>query len=291
MDPQNSTGVLGAVGDLVEDVVVLLHESLHVASDTPSTVTRRRGGSAANVVEAARRAGGRARFIGQVGDDAVGSWLVRELEELGAEVAVRTGGRTGTVVVLVDSTGERSMLPDRAAATALDRPEHSWLDGLHTLHVPFYSLVGEPLATTVRTLAMWAHERGIAVSVDASSVSVLEHVGVETSLDLMASLAPEVVLANELEAATLGDGLTPARLGATVVVVKHGADPAEVRLADGTTRTVPAIAVPGVRDTTGAGDGFAAGFLIEWAASHDAVAATRHGHDVAAAAVRRASGL
>ena len=138
---------------------------------------------------------------------------------------------------------------------------------------------------------MWAHERGIAVSVDASSVSVLEHVGVETSLDLMASLAPEVVLANELEAATLGDGLTPARLGATVVVVKHGADPAEVRLADGTTRTVPAIAVPGVRDTTGAGDGFAAGFLIEWAASHDAVAATRHGHDVAAAAVRRASGL
>ena len=64
-----------------------------------------------------------------------------------------------------------------------------------------------------------------------------------------------------------------------------------VRLADGTTRTVPAIAVPGVRDTTGAGDGFAAGFLIEWAASHDAVAATRHGHDVAAAAVRRASGL
>ena len=46
-----------------------------------------------------------------------------------------------------------------------------------------------------------------------------------------------MVLANELEAATLGDGLTPARLGATVVVVKHGADPAEVRLADGTTRT------------------------------------------------------
>jgi len=291
MNSNPDVGVLGAVGDLVEDVVVLLHESLHVASDTPSTVTRRRGGSAANVIEAARHAGAGARFIGQVGDDAVGSWLVRTLEDLGAEVAVHVGGRTGTVVVLVDHTGERSMLPDRAACTELDRPEPSWLDGLHTLHVPFYSLIGEPLATTVRTLAGWAHERGIAVSVDASSVSVLEAVGVETSLDMMAALAPQVVLANELEAATLGAGLEPRRLGADVVVVKHGALPAELRLADGTSVAVPAIAVPGVRDTTGAGDGFAAGFLVEWAASHDAVAAARRGHEVAAAAVRRASGL
>lgn len=291
MNSKTDVGVLGAVGDLVEDVVVLLHESLHVASDTPSTVTRRRGGSAANVIEAARRAGGRARFIGQVGDDAVGSWLVRELEDLGAEVSVHTGGRTGTVIVLVDQTGERSMLPDRAACTELDHPDPSWLDGLHTLHVPFYSLVGEPLASTVRTLAAWAHQRGIAVSVDTSSVSVLEAVGVEPSLDRMAALAPQVVLANELEAATLGDALQPRRLGAEVVVVKHGAQPAELRLADGTTVSVPAVTVPGVRDTTGAGDGFAAGFLMEWAASHDAVAATRHGHEVAAAAVRRASGL
>lgn len=284
-------GVLGTVGDLVEDVVVLLHEAMHVASDTPSTVTRRRGGSAANVVESARRAGARARFIGQVGDDAVGAWLIRELEDLGAEVAVRVGGRTGTVVVLVDASGERSMLPDRAAALQLDHPDPAWLDGLHTLHVPFYSLVGEPLSSTVRTLATWAHERGITVSVDASSASVLEQVGVQASLDLIASLAPQVVLANELEAATLGEGLTPGRVGAEVVVVKHGADPAEVHLADGTTTAVAAITVPGVRDTTGAGDGFAAGFLVEWAVSHDAVAAVRHGHEVAAAAVRRASGL
>lgn len=291
MDSPSSNGALGSVGDLVEDIVVLLHEPLHVASDTPSTVVRRRGGSAANVVEAARRAGGRARFIGQVGDDAVGTWLVRELEQLGAEVAVRAAGRTGTVVVLVDGTGERSMLPDRAAATELDRPDPAWLDGLHTLHVPVYSLVGEPLATTVHTLAGWARERRIAVSVDASSESVLEQIGIEESLALIASLAPQVVLANEREAAVLGDGLTPHRVRADVVVVKHGADPAEVRLADGRTELVPAIAVPGVRDTTGAGDGFAAGFLMEWAESHDAVAAARRGHEVAAEAVRRASGL
>jgi sugar/nucleoside kinase (ribokinase family) len=44
-----------------------------------------------------------------------------------------------------------------------------------------------------------------------------------------------------------------------------------------------------VRDTTGAGDAFAAGFLIAMADGADPIAATTHGHEVAADAVRRAS--
>jgi sugar/nucleoside kinase (ribokinase family) len=281
--------MLGSVGDLVEDVVVRLHEEVNVASDTRATVTRRRGGSAANVVAAACRAGGAARFIGQVGDDPTGHVLTDALMTDGADVVVRRAGRTGAIVVLVDVAGERTMLSDRGACTDLADPQRSWLDGLHTLHLPFYSLVGEPLAATSATLAEWATERGILVSVDASSSAVLQHVGPGRALARMAALRPRVVLANELEAATLGPRLHPDHLGGAMVIVKHGAHAAVVTRPGQAPVEVPAEVIAGVHDTTGAGDAFAAGLLLALADDADPIEATRHAHHVAAAAVRLAS--
>ncbi len=278
--------LLGAVGDLVEDVVVQLLEAVNVASDTRSVVTRRRGGSAANMVEAACRAGGRARFIGQVGDDAAGRWLTEQLESVGADVMVRWRGRTGTIVVLVDPSGERTMLADRAACVELSDPDRAWLDGLHTLHVPYYSLVGEPLTSTTVTLAEWANEAGIRVSVDASSAALLEHDGADAALTRMAALHPQVVFANELEAAVLGDGLRPDMLGGATVIVKRGPRPATVWRSGHDPVDVAARELTEVKDTTGAGDAFAAGVLLALADGADAVTAVGHGHDVAAAALR-----
>ena len=281
--------MLGSVGDLLEDVVVRLHERVNEASDTQATVIRRRGGSAANVVAAACRAGGRARFIGQVGDDPTGHVLTDALVAQGAQVEVRRAGRTGTIVVLVDVLGERTMLSDRGACTDLADPQPQWLDGLHTLHIPYYSLVGEPLATTSATLASWAVERGIRVSIDASSSAVLERVGAARALAHIASLQPSVVLANELEAAMLGPHLHPDRLGGALVIVKHGGEPAVVLRPDSAPVSVPARDVRAVHDTTGAGDAFAAGLLLALAEGADALSATERAHAVAAAAVRRAS--
>jgi sugar/nucleoside kinase (ribokinase family) len=278
--------LLGAVGDLVEDVVVHLLEEVNVASDTRSVVTRRRGGSAANLIEAACRAGGRARFIGQVGDDPTGRWLTEQLESVGADVVVRWRGRTGTIVVLVDPSGERTMLADRAACVELDDPDPAWLDGLHTLHIPYYSLVGEPLATTTTTLARWANERGVRVSVDASSAALLDHDGADAALDRMAALHPHVVIANELEARVLGAGLHPDRLGGSAVVIKHGPQPAQLWQAGRPPVEVPGVPIGDVRDTTGAGDAFAAGLLLALADGEDLTAATVHGHDVAASFLR-----
>jgi sugar/nucleoside kinase (ribokinase family) len=283
------TAVLGAIGDLVEDVVVRLHGTVNIASDTVAEVTRRRGGSAANVVEAACRAGSTARFIGQIGDDATGEWLAAHLRSLGADVTVRRAGRTGTVVVLVHPGGERTMLSDRAACVELRDPDPTWLDGLSVLHVPYYSLTAEPLATTATTLAAWANERGITVSVDASSEALIHADGPDVALARIVAVAPAVVLANELEAAALGERLEPSHLGGATVVVKRGGGPVTI-VRDGVPAVeVPAIALDDVRDTTGAGDAFAAGFLIALAAGADAVDATRAGHRVAADAVRRVS--
>lgn len=281
--------MLGAIGDLVQDVVVHLRESVNIASDTKALIVHRRGGSAANVVAAACLAGGSARFIGQVGDDATGRGLTDALAATGADVVVRRAGRSGTVIALLDVAGERTMLTDRGASRDLDNPEAKWLDGLDTLHIPLYSLVGEPLATTAITLAQWAFARDIAISIDTSSAAVLEQVGPSTAIDIIRSLRPRVVLANELEAATLGKALHPGNLAGALVVVKQGALPALVFQSGQQPRGVAANTLANVTDTTGAGDAFAAGFLLSLAADNDPIGAARRGHEVAAAAIQRAT--
>ena len=166
--------MLAALGDLVEDVIVRLDGPVNVASDTHATISRRRGGSAANVAARAASLGHRARFLGQVGSDAIGTALIAELTDDGVDASmVRRGGSTGTIVALVDHRGERSMLTDRRACLDLGHPDPSWLDGASTLHVPFYSLATGTIATTSSTVIGWARERGVAVSIDVSSTAIM----------------------------------------------------------------------------------------------------------------------
>jgi sugar/nucleoside kinase (ribokinase family) len=277
--------MLAAIGDVVDDIVVRLGGPIRTATDTPASIARRRGGSAANVATAAGRITGRARFLGQVGDDATADLLIGELAADGVDTSfVRRAGRSGSIVVLVDAAGERSFLTDPGSARLLDDPRTEWLDGVDVLHVPFYSLVDEPLATTARTLAAWAAERSIAVSVDVSSVSVLEAYGVDAAVAAITALRPSVVFANADEARLLRiDG----EVAGAATFVKHGAAPAVVHVG-GAAITVPAIGLPTVADTTGAGDAFAAGVLTA-AWSTDPGAACLAGHAAAADLLRERS--
>ena len=251
--------MLATLGDLVEDVIVRLGGPINVASDTPATIGRRRGGSAANTAAVAARRGLPARFLGQVGDDAIGTALLAELAADGVDVThVRRGGDTGTIVALVDHRGERTMLTDRRACTALERPDPAWLDGIDVLHVPLYSLAVEPVAATATAVIGWAKRRGVAVSIDVSSTAVMSDMGVDTVRSLLERLQPAIVLANRDEAALLEiDG----PVAGAITIVKRGADPAAAYAPGRDVVEVPAIAVDAVDDTTGAGDAFTAGLL------------------------------
>lgn len=278
--------MLGCVGDLLDDVVVQRLAPVRHGADTPSIIVRRRGGSAANVAAAAARAGYRSRFIGQVGDDPAGRMLVDELTALGVDVRVRRRGRTGTVVALVDQDGERTMLTDQGTSTELALVEAAWATGLHTLHVPLYSLAVEPLATSARSLIDIARRSGATISVDLSSVTVLDSLGTAAVEDLLRLVAPDVVLANVDEAEHLGaDRL--ASCEARVVVVKRGARPAVVAVRGEPPVEVPPSDVAAAPDTTGAGDAFAGGFLPALAEGISAVEAVVVGHRVAAAHLTR----
>ncbi|MCL1592780.1 MAG: PfkB family carbohydrate kinase [Actinomycetia bacterium] len=274
--------MLCCIGDLVEDVVVRLSSEIAERSDSDVTITRRQGGSAANVAVSAARAGAASRFIGMVGSDAIGAALIAQLCAAGVDARVQRQGSTGTIVVLVEPGGERSMLPDRAASTDLRVPAPDDLQGVTWLHIPAYSLVVEPLASAAIDAIRVVHRSGGRISIDTSSTAIIEHVGVDVFVELLSSLAPNVVFCNEDEGAMLGVEQRNGLPSVELTVMKAGGQPARAYSGGSVIAAVPANFVEDITDTTGAGDAFAAGFIIAAMESDDVSAAIASGHRHAA---------
>ena len=241
------------LGDLLLDVVVRLEGPIAEDTDTYGRTRVGAGGQAANVAAWAAALGGRARFVGKRARDAVGRLLADELRGRGVEVVgpeVESG--TGTVVSVATPNGARTMLSDRGVSTDF-RPEEldpAWQDDCEWLPLPGYSLVAPPLRDTALAAAALAP----GVSVDLSSTSAIEAAGVPQFRAAVAEARPEVVFANEAESALVGE------VEARTVVVKRGRRGCIVRRADGAVELEAVAAV--VVDSTGAGDAFAAGFLL-----------------------------
>ncbi len=276
-----------SIGDLISDIVVELEAGYRAGTDTDASVARRRGGSAANVAAAAIAAGGRARFVGKVGADRLGDELLSELERCGVETCVERGGRTGTVVSIVDLAGERSMLTDRGSAGELSQLPARALERASALHVPLYALLVEPLATLVCDVFATAAKRGVLTSADASSVPVVETFGPAAVIEWCQRNGVQVLFCNDDEYDALGGVGPPDSL---LIIQKRGASPAVVHLSAESVE-VPAVAGVTVVDSTGAGDAFAAGLLVARCGGADWTTAVQNGHAVAAKAVAQLGAL
>ena len=277
--------MLTVIGDLVADLIVLGGDRLARGTDNPAEVRLTRGGSAANVAAAAA---GRhsVRFIGRVGADTLGETLAHELAATGVDVRVQRQGRTGAIVILVDDDGERTMITDRGAAAELDAIEPTWLDDSQHVHFPLYGFADAGSRSALIEAAAALRSRGIPISLDLSSTATMRLLGPAALASLIDALAPDVVFANADEAALVTEfGLAVA----DVYVVKRGGDPV-LLTTDGVTTEVR-VDREDVVDSTGAGDAFAAGYLVAILEGAAPQRAARAGCDLARTALRRAGAL
>lgn len=261
------------VGDLVLDVVLAPDGPLRPGTDVSGRVSIFQGGSAANTARWLARLGIPTQLIGSVGRDHAGRTLIAALRSDGVTTrVVRSGGaRTGRIGVLVTNDGERAFVADRGAADLL-RPTDlraAWFAGADVIHLPAYSLLGEPLGLAGRRAVAMGRTAGALISLDLASAAPLLAGGRRAALDLVRGVAPDLVLATAGELAALigpsGRGELRAVDLAPIVVVKRGPGGVSVLIRDGgpsrfDVATRPILAA----DTTGAGDAFDAGFIAEW---------------------------
>lgn len=251
--------VLCTLGDLLLDVIVRLEQPLEPGTDAAAQTRTGAGGQAANVAAWAAALGAEARFVGKRGDDPAASLAAGELARLGVTVfGPVVLGRNGVVVSIVGEEGERAMASDRGVAPTLsaDELEPAWFEGATHLHLSGYSLMSSPIDAAATRAAGLVRAGGGTVSVDLASRRVIVDFGPERLRRVLGQLGPELVFANEEERAELGP---EAAVDATWVL-KRGAAGAAVER-DGQKSEFPAVPAK-VIDTTGAGDAFAAGYLV-----------------------------
>ncbi len=272
--------MLLTIGDLYEDVLVRLTGDPIRGHDTTVRSARVRGGSAANVAAIDGEIGGTPRFVGQVGNDAIGRSLVDDLRSRGVEVLVRHVGGTGIVVTLL-AGGSRSRLVDRGASRRLSTIDPNVLAGASQLYLAANAFVDDPLATAVDRLLGDVRDHRIAVTLGGPSQADLQTFGSDAFLALVAAVAPDSLVLNRAEHAALG---LPARTGvpgAVHTIITAGRRPTVVVDHHDQARSVEVRPLE-VRDHTGAGDGFLAGYLTSRRTGADAVSAVHAGHRVAA---------
>jgi sugar/nucleoside kinase (ribokinase family) len=245
------------LGDVLLDMVVLLSEALAPGGDVRASNRAGAGGQAANVAAWAAELGAEGRCIAKRGSDPAGELVARELAARGVELVGPVGeGPTGVVVSIVHDA-DRSLASDRGAAPSLAPQEldAAWL-ACDVLHLSGYALMREPIASTALLAARLARRQEARVSVDIAAWTEIREYGPVRFRQLLDELAPDVLFATEAEWELLGG----AYLTAPVGVLKRGARGCTVFTEDAKLDFAALDAE--VRDPTGAGDAFAAGFLL-----------------------------
>lgn len=232
------------------------------------------GGAPANVLACLNKCGKKTAFIGKVGNDMHGQFLVDVLKDSGIctdGVVVDDSVFTTLAFVALSDSGERSFSfarkPGADTCLTQDELKEEIIRDSKVFHIGSLSLTAEPAkGTTFKALEI-AKEAGCIISYDPNYRAPLWD-SKETAIEGMRSVVSyaDVMKISDEETALLTDIAEPegaakklVDMGVSIVAVTLGAEGALVCTKDGS------VVVSGYKadmvDTTGAGDSFWGGFL------------------------------
>jgi sulfofructose kinase len=216
------------------------------------------GGPVATAMVALSRLGARVKFIGKVGDDDFGEYVLSELGREGVdteEVVVERGKTSQFAFIMVDEhTGKRTILWTRGSVSNLS-PHDVMRESVRSGEI---LLVDDLEVEAALSAAALARETGVQVVVDASSN--------RKGMKKLARLADHLIATESFVHSLTGvgsvvDGLVMlAKSGPRVACATRG-DLGSIAVSGEDIFECPAFSVP-VKDTTGAGDVFHAGYVF-----------------------------
>lgn len=239
------------------------------------------GGAPANVAVGVAKLGVRSAFIGAVGKDPFGDMLLEFLKREGVYDGwvARKNARTSLAFVIAEPGGERSFFFYRppwamTADAMLEEGDVDWqaLGRVRVVHVSGVALSQPPLRDTVLRVMKHARERGAHVSFDpnyrpdiwlgdlARARMMFREALAFTNTVMLGQDEMRPLLGKE-DCEALAEELLSESSSLEYVAMRLGAQGAYVKSRKGEEELVEAFRVD-VVDTTGAGDAWAAGFIV-----------------------------
>jgi sugar/nucleoside kinase (ribokinase family) len=224
------------------------------------------GGSAANTIHGLAMLGVKTGFIGSIGKDEVGDFFEKDMKYAGINtMLIRRNTVTGTAIAMISPDSERTFATHLGAAVELDandlKPEY--FDGYDILYLEGYLILNKKL---VETACKMAKDKNMQIALDMASFNVVE--AMLADFNEIVEKYVDIVFANEEEAKSF-TGMAPedalGRLAqlCEIAVVKVGKEGSWVKREEEIIK-IGTVSV-NLKDTTGAGDLYASGFLYGYA--------------------------